>query len=93
LKVTLKDVKAIRSPLQRPRTSSKPARPFSATSAPSRLIEDRKIKDRKDKDKKKYETELERRRRVKLEKGHRAKDATQKGYVCKIDDDSAISKL
>ncbi len=102
-KVTLKDVKGDkRKPKPASETgatpASKPARPFSATSAPSRLIEDRKIKDRKDKDKKKYETELERRRRVKLEKGHRAKDATQKEIdeairdtFAKIDDDSASS--
>jgi len=95
-KVTLKDVKGDK---RKPKPASETAaRPFSATSAPSRLIEDRKIKDRKDKDKKKYETELERRRRVKLEKGHRAKDATQKEIdeairdtFAKIDDDSASS--
>jgi len=102
-KGTLKDVKGDkRKPKPASETgatpASKTARPFSATSAPSRLIEDRKIKDRKDKDKKKYETELERRRRVKLEKGHRAKDATQKEIdeairdtFAKIDDDSASS--
>lgn len=103
-KVTLKDVKGDkRKPKPASETGSIPpagktVRPFSPSSAPSRLLEDRKIKDRKDKDKKKYETELERRRRVKLEKGHRAKDATQKEIdeairdtFAKIDDDSASS--
>lgn len=102
-KVTLKDVKGDkRKPKPAPEkgavTAGKPAKPYSQMDAPSRLIEDRKIKDRKDKDKKKHETEQERRRRVKLEKGHRAKDATQKEIdeairdtFAKIDEDSASS--
>ncbi|MBK8981463.1 MAG: translation initiation factor IF-2 [Ignavibacteria bacterium] len=43
-----------------------------------KLHEDRKFRDKKDRDKKKFETESERKRRIKSEKGHREKDATQK---------------
>ncbi|HAY34107.1 MAG TPA: translation initiation factor IF-2 [Ignavibacteria bacterium] len=43
-----------------------------------KLHEDRKFRDKKDRDKKKFESESERKRRIKSEKGHREKDATQK---------------
>lgn len=51
---------------------------FVKRNVTGRLLEDRKFRDKKDRDKKKFETESERKRRVKLEKGHRVKDATQK---------------
>jgi len=102
-KITLKDVRGDR---RRPKpefekgatTTGKPARPFSQAQVPTRIAEDRKFKDKKEKDKKKFETEQERRRRVKLEKGHRTKDATQKEIdeairdtFAKIGDDSGSS--
>jgi translation initiation factor IF-2 len=102
-KVTLKDVRGDKrkpKPLTEKGAAvpAKTNKPFSQAEVPSRIIEDRKIKDRKDKDKKKHETEQERRRRVKLEKGHRAKDATQKEIdeairdtFAKIDEDSGSS--
>lgn len=71
---------------------------FTRAKLPVRSGDDRRFKDKKDKDKKRPETEQERRRRVKLEKGHRAKDATQKEIdeairdtFAKIDDDSGSS--
>ncbi|MBL8007121.1 MAG: translation initiation factor IF-2 [Ignavibacteria bacterium] len=101
-KITLKDVRPDkrRPAVTPPADRSKPGerKTTKPGDIPSRIIEDRKIKDRKDKDKKKHETEQERRRRVKLEKGHRAKDATQKEIdeairdtFAKIDEDSASS--
>ncbi len=71
---------------------------FTRAKLPVRSGDDRRFKDKKDKEKKRPETEQERRRRVKLEKGHRAKDATQKEIdeairdtFAKIDDDSGSS--
>jgi len=102
-KVTIKDVKGDKRRPPTPYDKTKPplnrtGKPITPSEVPSRIIEDRKIKDKKDKDKKKYETEQERRRRVKLEKGHRAKDTTQKEIdeairdtFAKIDDDSSSS--
>jgi len=102
-KITLKDV---RGDKRRPRAEAdkgttatdKPAKPFAQGQASTRIAEDRKFRDKKEKDKKKFETEQERRRRVKLEKGHRAKDATQKEIdeairdtFAKIGDDSGSS--
>jgi len=102
-KITLKDV---RGDKRRPKPDfekgptaiNKPAKPFTQSQVPTRIAEDRKFKDKKEKDKKKFETEQERRRRVKLEKGHRTKDATQKEIdeairdtFAKIGDDSGSS--
>lgn len=68
---------------------------FTRAKLPGRT--DSRFKD-KSKDKKKQETEQERRRRLKQEKGHRAKDATQKEIdeairdtFAKIDEDSGSS--
>lgn len=104
-KVTIKDVRGERKKTFTPVDKSKPAvnkvtgKPFTQAEIPARIIDDRKIKDRKDKDKKKHETEQERRRRIKLEKGHRAKDATQKEIdeairetFAKIEEDSSSAR-
>lgn len=104
-KVTIKDVRGERKKTFTPADKSKPpvnkvtGKPFTQAEIPARIIDDRKIKDRKDKDKKKHETEQERRRRIKLEKGHRAKDATQKEIdeairetFAKIEEDSSSAR-
>ncbi|MEO8663882.1 MAG: translation initiation factor IF-2 [Ignavibacteria bacterium] len=99
-KVSITDIK--KKP--RPATEGGPAKPageadktFTRAKLPTRIGDDRRFKD-KGKDKKKAETEQERRRRVKLEKGHRAKDATQKEIdeairdtFAKLDDDTGSS--
>jgi translation initiation factor IF-2 len=101
-KITIKDIAADKRrqklPFEKPKATTKDGKPFSQAGTPSRISEDRKFKDKKEKDKKKFETEQERKRRVKLEKGHRAKDATQKEIdeairetFAKIDDDSGSS--
>lgn len=102
-KVTIKDVRGDR---RRPKTppgkqdviTTKTGTQYTQAELPSRIVEDRSVKDKKEKDKKKFETEQERRRRVKLEKGHRAKDATQKEIdeairdtFAKMEEDSATS--
>ncbi|MDQ3022610.1 MAG: translation initiation factor IF-2 [Bacteroidota bacterium] len=81
-KITIKDIAAdkrrTKPPFEKPATPVKDKKVFPQAGTSSRISEDRKFKDKKEKDKKKFETEQERKKRVKLEKGHRAKDATQK---------------
>ena len=104
-KITIKDIKDGRKKTfvpndkNKPPVSKVPGKTYTQAEVPARIIEDRRIKDRKDKDKKKHETEQERRRRIKLEKGHRAKDATQKEIdeairetFAKIDEDSSSAR-
>ncbi|MEO8210574.1 MAG: translation initiation factor IF-2, partial [bacterium] len=101
-KITIKDIAAdkrrTKPPFEKPVTPLKDKKVFPQAGTSSRISEDRKFKDKKEKDKKKFETEQERKKRVKLEKGHRAKDATQKEIdeairdtFAKIDDDSGSS--
>lgn len=101
-KITIKDIagdkRRPKPPFEKPKSTGKEVKTFSQSGTPSRISEDRKFKDKKDKDKKKFETEQERKKRVKLEKGHRAKDATQKEIdeairdtFAKIDDDTGSS--
>ncbi|MBS1516934.1 MAG: translation initiation factor IF-2 [Bacteroidetes bacterium] len=102
-KITIDQVireKKKQKPFQKPEGEKSDAKKevFVKRNVPGRLLEDRKFRDKKDRDKKKFETESERRKRVKLEKGHREKDATQKEIdeairetYAKIEGDSASS--
>lgn len=101
-KITLKDLKGDKK--RPPRSNDEKTgshevkeKSFTRAKLPSKLGDDRRFKD-KGKDKKKPESELERRRRLKLEKVHRAKDATQKEIdeairdtFAKIDEDAGSS--
>ena len=101
-KISITDIKGDKRKPKPPTDGVKPAgdsdKTFTRAKLPVRAADDRRFKDKKDKEKKRPETEQERRRRVKLEKGHRAKDATQKEIdeairdtCAKIDDDSGSS--
>ncbi len=101
-KISITDIKGDKRKPKPPADGVKPAgdsdKTFTRAKLPVRASDDRRFKDKKDKEKKRPETEQERRRRVKLEKGHRAKDATQKEIdeairdtFAKIDDDSGSS--
>ncbi|HMS33016.1 MAG TPA: translation initiation factor IF-2 [Ignavibacteria bacterium] len=101
-KISITDIKGDKRKPKPPADGVKPAgdadKTFTRAKLPVRPTDDRRFKDKKDKEKKRPETEQERRRRVKLEKGHRAKDATQKEIdeairdtFAKIDDDSGSS--
>ncbi|MBK8552812.1 MAG: translation initiation factor IF-2 [Ignavibacteria bacterium] len=99
-KISITDIKGDKRKPKLP--GDAPAKPageadktFTRAKLPTRT-EDKRFKDKKEK--KRPETEQERRRRVKLEKGHRAKDATQKEIdeairdtFAKIDEDSGSS--
>lgn len=97
-KITIKDIKGDRRgkpSFEKPASDTKDKKTFNQTGVPSRITEDRKHKDKKERDKK---LEQERKRKVKLDKGHRAKDATQKEIdeairetLARIDDDSGSS--
>ena len=101
-KVTIEDVRGPRKKGKTPAPPAKEGAPkketgsFVKTGIKSKIIEDRFLKDKKEKEKKRAETEIERKKRVKLEKGHRAKEATQKEIeeairdtYQKIEEDSA----
>lgn len=82
-KVSIKDLKddkrKPKAPGEAPKTAGGDGnKTFTRAKLPDRSSGDKRFRDKKDKEKKKPETEQERRRRVKLEKTHRAKDATQK---------------
>ncbi len=101
-KISITDIKGDKRKPKPATDGQKPAgeadKTFTRAKLPVRVTDERRFKDKKDKEKKRPETEQERRRRVKLEKGHRAKDATQKEIdeairdtFAKIDDDSGSS--
>ena len=101
-KISITDIKGDKRKPKPATDGQKPAgeadKTFTRAKLPVRVSDERRFKDKKDKEKKRPETEQERRRRVKLEKGHRAKDATQKEIdeairdtFAKIDDDSGSS--
>lgn len=101
-KVTIEDIKGSRKkgkpiPPVKEGEKKEPGS-FMKAGLKSKIIEDRFLKDKKDKEKKRAETEIEKKKRVKLEKGHRAKEATQKEIeeairdtYQKIEEDSASS--
>ncbi|MEO8446661.1 MAG: translation initiation factor IF-2 [bacterium] len=102
-KITITDIKGDRNKPKPPVTDGAPkppgdaAKSFTRAKLPVRSGDDRRNKG-KEKEKKRPETELERRRRIKLERVHRAKDATQKEIdeairdtFAKLDEDGGSS--
>jgi len=78
-KITLKDVSAKKKPDTEFKKPMPSRPPVQTTSSDNRFGDKRfKDKDKKEKDKKKFELEQERKRKQKLEKTHRSKDAAQK---------------
>lgn len=78
-KITLKDIPGKKKPDTEFKKPVTPRPPGQAATTDNRFGDKRfKDKDKKEKDRKKFELEQERKRKLKLDKGHRSKDQAQK---------------